>query len=547
MDDQVHFELVRENESWPFDGVIVGGRVQGCIELRDRLTLAWLERTRLASMRSVQPAAPVAGWASFDAAQRAEEPKELVKQFQEFAEHQPESPLAFDALRGALRMSRRAELTEEQLQLLAERYLELSKLWGKRWSENTVESIAADLATADGPQNASADAMALQFAESARAALRDDALTSRKQAVDLAYAVALVRNDRAEEGKKLLDELIARAPDEGELRFYAAHAAEKLADMDGAFELLVPLWPHPLAAREMERIWQEKNGSLDGLEERLDEIYWNRFPPIPTESYAGRETPDANQTAVAELFTGTSCQPCVAADVAFEALGRTFKPSELVLLQYHLHVPGPDPLTNADAVERAKYYKVPGTPLLLVNGQESGQGGGARQHGPDRYTEYRTDIEKQLERKTDAKLMLSATRAEDEIAIDVNLSDVSEPGEKLRLRLAVVEEIVRFNGRNGVRLHHAVVRALPGGAEGIAVTESSLTHHATVNVAELRESLSRELSEFEKQVSEVNKVSFEFPAKPLELKQLQVVAFLQDDATQSILQAAFVEPSDGSK
>ena len=48
-----------------------------------------------------------------------------------------------------------------------------------------------------------------------------------------------------------------------------------------------------------------------------------------------------------ELFTGAQCPPCVAADVAFDVLEKTYKPADLVLIQYHLHIPGPDPLTNA--------------------------------------------------------------------------------------------------------------------------------------------------------------------------------------------------------
>ena len=55
------------------------------------------------------------------------------------------------------------------------------------------------------------------------------------------------------------------------------------------------------------------------------------------------------RVVVVELFTGAECPPCVSADVAFDALLETYKPNEVVLLEYHLHIPGPDPLTNADS------------------------------------------------------------------------------------------------------------------------------------------------------------------------------------------------------
>ena len=37
-----------------------------------------------------------------------------------------------------------------------------------------------------------------------------------------------------------------------------------------------------------------------------------------------------------------------------------------------------------------------------------------------------------------------------------------KPGEKVRLRLALVEDWVRYKGTNGLQYHHRVVRALPG-------------------------------------------------------------------------------------
>src|SRR5262249_22800010 len=86
-------------------------------------------------------------------------------------------------------------------------------------------------------------------------------------------------------------------------------------------------------------------------EARIDKI----DTKIKPESFAGRKA-KSDRVVLVELFTGAQCPPCVAADMAFDALGKTFKPSEVVLLQYHLHIPGPDPLTNADTETRARFY-----------------------------------------------------------------------------------------------------------------------------------------------------------------------------------------------
>lgn len=540
VEDRVSFQLAIDDQNWPFDGVVVAGRMQGAVELHDQISLIWLERTKLRSLPSAQASISPAGMADFAAAQRGEDHKRVVKGMIEFADRYPTSPLGFDALRTVVKLAKVTELSEEELRGAIAKYEDVSKSWGTRWHTNTIENIAYDLATAEGPPEAAIDAIALEYAQSAKIALPESSTRARRQSVEVAHAVALVNNNQAAEGKKLLDELIANSPDEGELRYRSALAAEKLGDFDGAIESLISLWPHPLATRELERIWKGTHGELIGLEERLDEAYQKRFAPIPISPYAGREDPANNQVALAELFTGTGCFPCVAPEVAFEALARTFKGTELIVLQYHLHVPTPDPLTNPDSEARAKYYMpTMATPFIFVGGKEAGRSGGKRQEASGRYDHYREAIEGQLKQHTPTNIDLTAKRDDDQIAIEVKLSHV-EPREKLRLRLALVEEKVRFTGLNGVRLHHSVVRAMPGGADGIAVTEPDMTHHVTVNVGELQESLASYLADFEKQFSQDNNNSFEFPAKPLDLANLGVAAFLQDDETQEVMQAAFV-------
>ena len=106
-----------------------------------------------------------------------------------------------------------------------------------------------------------------------------------------------------------------------------------------------------------------------------------KFPPFKPAPYAGRKNPQANQVVLMELFTGAQCPPCVAADVAFDALLQTYKPTDFIGLQYHLHIPGPDPLTNNDSVERQQVLRdeVQGTPSTFFNGRSEAGGGGG--HG----------------------------------------------------------------------------------------------------------------------------------------------------------------------
>ncbi len=164
--------------------------------------------------------------------------------------------------------------------------------------------------------------------------------------------------------------------------------------------------------------------------------------PMP---FAGRKG-KSDRVVLVELFTGAECPPCVAADLAFDALGKTFKPGEVVRLQYHLHVPGPDPLTNPDSEARADYYSrfVRGTPTVLADGKPLAPGGGGTSAGWDKYDEYVEELTPMLEGIAKVKLQATATRQGAKVHIDVTASDVRADSDDLRLRGA---------GRGAGRLH----------------------------------------------------------------------------------------------
>jgi uncharacterized protein (TIGR03067 family) len=281
-------------------------------------------------------------------------------------------------------------------------------------------------------------------------------------------------------------------------------------------------------------------GNVAEMEEILDREYRARVPSFKGESFGGRKT-KSDRTVVLELFTGTQCPPCVAADIAFDVLQRTYQPAELVLLQYHLHIPGPDPLTNPDSEARWEYYgksspdTVRGVPTTLFNGKPEAGGGGSMEMGEEKYQQYRQVIDPLLENASGAKLAASAVKHDNKINIAVSVTDLARPGGDTRLRLLLVEECIRYVGGNRVRFHYNVVRKLLGGAYGFALTERESKHTATVDLDELRKSLTTYLDEH-------NTVQpFSNADRPLDLNKLRVIALIQDDTTREILQGMQVE------
>ena len=281
---------------------------------------------------------------------------------------------------------------------------------------------------------------------------------------------------------------------------------------------------------------KELQTRLSKLEEKDFEDYVKKAPFKP-DVFEGRKS-KSDRAVLVELFTGAECPPCVAADVAFDALEKTYKPTEVILLQYHMHVPGPDPLTNPDTLARAQGYgrKIEGTPTIFFNGKVGAGGGGPLQAGRKKYAEYRDIIEPLLEKPADAKIKLDATRTGSNVSVKASVSDAAKTGETIRLRIFLVEDHVRYKGGNGLRYHHCVVRAALGGANGVAVAKKSLDHEAKINLDDLRSKLNQYLDDFAK-----NEDEFPRPDRPMSFKKLRIVAFVQDDDTSEVLQAAQVD------
>jgi hypothetical protein len=287
---------------------------------------------------------------------------------------------------------------------------------------------------------------------------------------------------------------------------------------------------------------------LAKLEEKIDAEYLKTVPPFKPTAFAGRKEQGANQVVMMELFTGAQCPPCVAADAAFDALVKVYKPTDLVLVQYHVHIPGPDPMTNKDTVARWDYYRnlfaedVRGVPSSMFNGKVLGGGGGGMSAAEGKFDQYTGIINPLLEKTTEVKLVGEAKRTGDKIDIGVEVANAG--GDDVKLRLLVVEETVKYAGSNGIRFHHQVVRAMPGGAAGVAVKDKSFKHAASVDLGEVRKNLTKYLDDF---VAENPNRPFARPDRPMDMKDVRVIAMVQNDKTGEILQSVQIEVEGGPK
>ncbi|MFQ3591664.1 MAG: hypothetical protein SNJ82_00545 [Gemmataceae bacterium] len=278
----------------------------------------------------------------------------------------------------------------------------------------------------------------------------------------------------------------------------------------------------------------ERAGKADEAKETLARLKKLDFR-IKPRPYAGR-TAKSDRAVLVELFTGAQCPPCVAADLAFDALGKTYQDTEVVLLQYHVHVPGPDALACPESEGRFNFYEeAEGTPAIFFNGKQAASGGGGAEEALEKYNEYLEVINPLLERPAEAKLALRATRKGDKLTIEAAVSELAKPSEDLRLRVALVEKEVAYKGRNGLPVHHQVVRHMPGGEAGRAIAGKEGKFPLEVDLAAIK----KNLNDYLDKVNE--KRPFETKDRPMELKNLRVVAFVQNDKTNEVLQAVVVD------
>ncbi|HEY2840707.1 MAG TPA: hypothetical protein VGJ26_16240, partial [Pirellulales bacterium] len=502
--------------------------------------------------------------ANLQAAEKVAKYKEIISQ----NAGAPGVAHSYDAL---IRAAEKAELSPEEVQGAIVAWLASAAPYGQEWSEATRDKILVAL----GDQAKYAK-LKLALAQEAQKELAEDATLDRRAGV-----ARLVANTAKAAGNEELAKSADVSATKLEKEAASARLAKAQADLKALPETatteeraaLARVVAESAAAAGATEIAKTANEAWQKLEAQLDDEYHQNVPPFKPEPFGGRKDPQDNRVVVLELFTGAQCPPCVAADVAFDALVGSYRPSELIGLQYHLHIPGPDPLTNDDTEARAKYYGVRGTPSTYFNGEALSGGGGPMANSKNKYDDYLKIIGADLAGQQPAKIDLKLTRSGDSINVTVSAQatddsvnaaraalaklaaeraaadaagkkedeEKKEPAgpPQLRLRLVLVQEEVRYVGGNRLRFHHHVVRAMPGGVEGKELISGQSESSLTIDLASIRDGLDKYLAEYPK-----GGRPFPQALPPLDLTHLSVVALVQDDADKQVVGAVQVAVPD---
>jgi hypothetical protein len=447
--------------------------IRGSISFNNQLLLAQLTKTDDTTLTTKEAAGQTEQGKALLEAGSLVDVKERQKALKELIEKYGDKPVAYPAHQMLLRGLVKEGAEDSTQRTAAEQLLKLAAPYGPEVEQHTLVTIAQTLVRA-----AKVSPLAVEFSRKASKAQTDDSVGTTRT---LKVLAAALRRTGANDELKTVE------------------------------------------------------ARLDKIETALDEAFTKNAVPFKPAAFEGRRG-ESQRVAVVELFTGAYCPPCVASDVAFDAVLEAYKPTDVILLQYHVHIPAPDRLTNADSEARQKYYSVNSTPSAFVNGTRTKGLGGPKEASERSYTSLHKDIDAAVEKEAAAALTLTADRKDDKVQFVAEVSELKKPGAKVRLRFVLVEDVVRYPGSNGQRLHHHVVRALPGGADGFALEEAKTKQTVSVDLGDLTKKLDEYMNDFNK-----GERPFRDDDYPLNLKHLKVVALIQDDDSKEILQAVQID------
>jgi thiol-disulfide isomerase/thioredoxin len=353
---------------------------------------------------------------------------------------------------------------------------------------------------------------------------------------------------RTAQALKLLEESYAVMPSNVAVAAALGDLAAKAGNEAKAMDYLIPARlsgrAPGTANQAFETIYKKShNGSLDGLEGMLDTEYHKRFPnPVRVDAYSPTEK-RSDRIVLAEVFTGSGCGPCAAADVAFDAAMERYARKDLAVVMYHVHVPRPDPMTTTGTTARYKNYGVNGVPTCAIDGKEIGGGGGSRGYAPQVFARFQKDLEKDLETAAEAAVKIDAGLNGGTVKVSAAVDSVKSDSKDLKVQILLVEKEIRHLGENGIRFHPMVVRALGGEkGDGYKIDANGKgTFDASFDLEAIGKDIRKQLDEYEAKGHRSEPFKFSAKKDQINRGDLAVIVFVQDDETKHVLQAGYVD------
>ena len=363
------------------------------------------------------------------------------------------------------------------------------------------------------------------------------------------------RHDKTVQAEKILKDTIASVPNfpRGQVMLAGLEArrGDHVAALDRYMQASLAGSVRGADHEAMVALYAKVHGSATGFEPALDRLYREKFPnPVKPSAWTKTSARSA-RVVLLEMFTGSGCPPCVAADLALDGLIDRYPAEAIVSLAYHVHFPQPDPMTTSDSKTRAEFYKVTGVPAFFIDGalvagaDGRNLGGGARAYAPSLFDIYVPKVDKALETDSSADVAVRATVANEQVTVVADVTKLPAGAKDLRLHLVLAERELKFIGENGIRFHPMVVRDVAGeNAAGLPLASTG-AQRFTFDLAAIRADVAKNLDDEladRRRNRAPNAAGLGWAAEgramtTIDPSHLVVVAYIQD-AAKRVLQAA---------
>ncbi len=528
--DAVQFTIKNSQMKFDFVGTLQQGFIRGTIGASpsDSL-LARLLPTDEQTLEKFTPTGMPPGADVFDAKMKSKDfnPDDFLSTIREYRT----SPLAQDMYGMLMSAHAQAKFDEAKVQEIIGDFESSAKIWGPRWEAHIELVIAVSLINGrQFPQLALAHLDAAEKLGGFDQTTQKEMLTGLREAANTAIRVQEINSPTSTDEVRAnaaleMAELLKKHPYDAEILSSLAAQAERTGQVDQAIDYLSDIVALPMLeinvlqmragqppdtpkpSELLKKLWIQKHGNEEGYEPHLTEVYHQKIAALLAEmQQTAPEVPTTdlgNKTVLLEFFTGMQCPPCVAANLALDAISKSYPQNKVIVLSYHQHIPGPDGLTNRDSEERAAFYEITGAPTVALDGQLilNRFYAGAIPVATTGYGVLRKVIDARLPEKTDIAIQLSAVVTDRQLSINAEVTGIPEEVlPSCRLRMAIVENQVHTYlplASNGIRDHEFVVREMPGGAKGILPKKGELKYSMTMPVSDLQQHLTDYIHSYE--------------------------------------------------
>lgn len=526
-----------------FEGIMHDGIILGNLFPEGQMTPspARMIKTSLLDLQEAEVQEKTEGTDDFGKVTYAEDKLTALK---EFVKEHPNSPLVFPAYNMIFSEALDQKLSLEQMQAIAEEMKESALRWGVSIVPQVYLEILENTVEIKTYRPLAEESM-----KSLKEIVGEEPLVAMKNMIDEFQA----RLDLSSDDKKLqakgeaaIQNIIKATPLYLKMLVTLAQYYERNDRIDEALTIYSRLAVLPGLAdvlqgmnfpgqdqidvvKKTRTLWK---GEEDKFEQYLDDVYEKEAFFFTEKESPKMELRPGRRISLVEMFTGAVCPPCVAGDLALGGVEKMHPAPQFIAVRYHQHIPGPDPLTVLPGEARFNYYQGPGTPMMLINGRQVEAIGGQIFNAQQRYMQIYPQIKNLISQISLVKLELSASIEDGVVKIHAKAENIPELRKNAKLRLLIVEPSIKYVAANGIRHHEMVVRDMPGGPDGKLATNKTVELKIERSMTELHADIIKELKSLEKNRGAT------FDYLPSEMKQLRVIAFVQDDTTREILQSA---------